>query len=108
MAVFMVATVIGTIPGARLSDRIGRKPVIYGSTGCGVLGMTIIGLGPADGGRRSFGMGFVGLGFGAFLAVDWALMTDIIPKASAGRYMGISNIVEATNGPIVDRDWQAR
>jgi hypothetical protein len=27
-------------------------------------------------------------------------MTDIIPKASAGRYMGISNIVEATNGPI--------
>ena len=99
MAVFMVATVIGTIPGARLSDRTGRKPVIYGSTGCGVLGMTIIGLAPTME-VASFGMGFVGLGFGAFLAVDWALMTDIIPKASAGRYMGISNIVEATNGPI--------
>jgi hypothetical protein len=27
-------------------------------------------------------------------------MTDIIPKASAGRYMGLSNIVEATNGPV--------
>ena len=25
---------------------------------------------------------------GTFLAVDWALMTDIIPKASSGRYMG--------------------
>jgi MFS family permease len=27
-----------------------------------------------------------------FLAVDWALMTDIIPRASAGRYMGLSNV----------------
>ena len=27
-------------------------------------------------------------------------MTDIIPKASAGRYMGLSNVVEATNGPV--------
>ena len=27
-----------------------------------------------------------------FLAVDWALMTDIIPRASAGRYMGLTNV----------------
>ena len=39
-------------------------------------------------------------GSGAYLAVDWALMTDIIPKASAGRYMGMSNVVEASNGPV--------
>ena len=26
------------------------------------------------------------------LAVDWALMTDIIPKAATGRYMGLSNV----------------
>jgi MFS family permease len=46
------------------------------------------------------GIVLVGFGGGAFLAVDWALMTDIIPKSSAGRYMGLSNVVEATNGPI--------
>jgi MFS family permease len=46
------------------------------------------------------GIAVVGLASGAFLSVDWALMTDIIPKASAGRYMGLSNIVEATNGPV--------
>ena len=42
----------------------------------------------------------MGVGLGSFLSVDWALMTDIIPKASAGRYMGISNVATATNGVI--------
>ena len=59
--------------------------------------MTIIGLAPSVE-LAIVGIGFVGLAGGAFLAVDWALMTDIIPKASAGRYMGLSNVVEATNG----------
>jgi MFS family permease len=39
-----------------------------------------------------------GLSAGAFLAVDWALITDIIPKASSGRYMGISNVATASAG----------
>jgi MFS family permease len=44
------------------------------------------------------GAAFFGAGSGMFLAVDWALMTDIIPKASSGRYMGISNVATATAG----------
>jgi MFS family permease len=46
------------------------------------------------------GLVAVGIGAGAFLAVDWALMTDIIPRESAGRYMGISNVGTALAGPI--------
>jgi MFS family permease len=42
----------------------------------------------------------VGVATGAFLAVDWALMTDLIPKATAGRFMGISNVASAAAGPI--------
>ena len=94
----LAATAIGTIPGARISDRIGRKPVIYASAVVGAIGMTIVGLAPSVV-VACVGIALVGLGGGAFLAVDWALMTDIIPKASAGRYMGLSNVVEATNGP---------
>jgi MFS family permease len=37
---------------------------------------------------------------GAFLAVDWALMSDIVPKASTGRYMGISNVATASAGTV--------
>lgn len=33
---------------------------------------------------------------GIFLAVDWAFMTDIIPKIAAGRYMGLSNVATAS------------
>jgi MFS family permease len=37
---------------------------------------------------------------GSFLAVDWALMSDIVPKASTGRYMGISNVATASAGTV--------
>jgi MFS family permease len=51
-----------------------------------------------------------GVSAGTFLAVDWALMTDIIPKASSGRYMGLSNVATtsstliavATGGLVMD------
>ncbi len=42
----------------------------------------------------------IGIGAGMFVSVDWALMVDIIPKVTAGRYMGISNVVTATSGAI--------
>jgi MFS family permease len=41
-----------------------------------------------------------GISAGMFLAVDWALMTDIIPKASSGRYMGLSNVATASAGVL--------
>jgi MFS family permease len=37
---------------------------------------------------------------GAFLAVDWALISDIVPKGSTGRYMGISNVATASAGTV--------
>jgi MFS family permease len=41
-----------------------------------------------------------GLGAGIFLSVDWALMTDVIPKETTGRYMGILNAGTAAAGPV--------
>jgi MFS family permease len=37
---------------------------------------------------------------GTFLSADWALMSDVIPKATAGRYMGILNAGTAIAGPV--------
>ena len=94
-----LCTAVATIPAARLSQRIGRKPVIYAACGLGAVGMTIAALAPVPPVLVVAGV-LVGIGGGSFLAVDWALMTDIIPKASSGRYMGISNVATATNGVV--------
>ena len=41
-----------------------------------------------------------GIGMGLFLSADWALMADVIPKETAGRYMGILNAGTAMAGPV--------
>jgi len=94
-----VVTVAATVPSARLSDRVGRKPVIYVACAIGGLGMVVAGLAP---GMPVFivAAALIGAASGTFLAVDWALMTDIIPKAASGRYMGISNIAVASAGAV--------
>jgi MFS family permease len=90
---------LASLPGARLSDRFGRKPVIYGGmilTGIGLLGMA---LAPTP--ELAIAL-FVpaGIGIGSFLSVDWALMTDVIPKHTSARYMGILNAGTAMATPV--------
>jgi MFS family permease len=94
-----LTVVISTIPAARLSDRIGRKPVIYASCLLGAAGATVISVSPTIL-VAEIGVIALAIASGAFLSVDWALMTDIIPKASSGRYMGISNVATACAGPL--------
>jgi MFS family permease len=108
--VVAVVTALSTFPAARLSDRIGRKPVIYVACLVAGVGLLVVALAPAFPVVLA-GAVLMGAGAGSFLAVDWALMTDIIPKAASGRYMGISNIAVAAAGtlagvlvgPLIDR-----
>lgn len=102
LVIIVIANLIAIIPSARISDRIGRKPVIYASSVVGGIGLLIAALSPAlpieeaKAGAVPIGVFIGSFLFGAsagtFLAVDWALITDIIPRASSGRYMGLSNV----------------
>jgi MFS family permease len=103
--IFVIAAVVGittglaTIPAAKLSDRVGRKGMIYAGIALGIVGIVVLA------GAPNFlvalaGLVLVGLSSGSFLAVDWALMTDIIPKATTGRYMGISAVATGLAGPL--------
>jgi len=91
------------------SDRYGRRQVIWLGCAIGAAGMAVLALTPIQPEIGFQGVRFplvalaavpVGIGAGMFLAVDWALMVDIIPKATAGRYMGLSNVVTATSGAL--------
>jgi len=88
---------LAVLPAARASDRFGRKPVIYTACGVGAAALSIIAVAPSVP-LVLVGAGLLGVSTGSFLAVDWALMTDIIPKASSGRFMGISNVATASAG----------
>jgi MFS family permease len=96
LIIVVLANLLAIIPSARISDRIGRKPVIYASCVVGAVGLTIAALAPSVP-FAMLGAGLFGASAGTFLAVDWALITDIIPRASSGRYMGLSNVATGSS-----------
>jgi MFS family permease len=94
-----VSYVAAAYPAARLSDRIGRKSVIYAAAAIAAVGLLGVTLSPTPLVATLF-IAVLAIGGGSFFAVDWALMTDIIPKVTSGRFMGISNVVTAGAGPV--------
>jgi MFS family permease len=90
---------ISVVPASKLSDRIGRKKVIYGSCLAGGAGLGMGAVAPILPVALA-GAALFAIAAGAFLAVDWALMSDIVPKVSTGRYMGISNVATASAGTV--------
>jgi MFS family permease len=98
-AIVGVSTALAAIPGGRLSDRYGRRPVIWTAAliaGIGLIGVTFA---PSPEFAVASWVPF-GIGMGIFLSADWALMADVIPKETAGRYMGILNAGTAMAGPV--------
>jgi MFS family permease len=73
--------------------------MIYLACVIGGIGLVVAALAPSPP-VLVLGVLLLGMGAGTFLAVDWALMTDIIPKASSGRFMGISNLAVGLAGPV--------
>jgi len=99
LIVVVAANVVAILPASRLSDRVGRKPLIFAACAGGAAGTAIIAVTPSIP-VALVGAALFGAANGSFLAVDWALMTDIIPRASAGRYMGMSNVATGSATPI--------
>jgi MFS family permease len=94
-----VSTAVAAIPGGRLSDRFGRRPVIWAASAIACVGLAAVAVAPTP----EFAIGAwipFGIGVGIFLSADWALMADVIPKETAGRYMGILNAGTAMAGPV--------
>ena len=94
-----IATAAAAFPGARMSDRFGRRPMIWVACAVASIGMALVALAPSPALAIAAFVPF-GIGVGIFLSVDWALMTDVIPKETTGRYMGILNAGTAAAGPV--------
>jgi MFS family permease len=85
--------------GGRLSDRVGRKRLVAYAGWIAAAGTFLLLF------SRSMPLVIVsgciiGLGTGTFYSTNWALGTDLVPRAEAGRYLGISNLAGAGAGIV--------
>jgi len=98
-AVIFVFLLISSIIGGILSDKVGRKQLLAVAGILAVLGTIILVFSRTIPLVMVSGV-FLGLGTGTFMASNWALGTDLVPREDAGRYLGISNLAGAGAGII--------
>ena len=99
-----LAALLVAVPSGRLSDQLGRKPLVYAS--CLVMAVVYIGFALAP----SMLMVLVltvgwGMGNGMFLSVDYALACDVLPSlehaAQSLGVWGVSAFLGSTLGPLI-------
>jgi Na+/melibiose symporter-like transporter len=85
---FILGGLLGNIISAPLSKRYGKKAVI--ATGLVSAGILFVPLIFTHSVIPAVGLGLLlGVGWGAFIAADWAFACTLMPKQLAGTYMGV-------------------
>ncbi len=99
IGIFILATALGS---GWLADKIGRKRLVGISgivaAGGGFLLLSMIWI-PSLVVLYIAGT-IIGVATGLFMTANWALGTDLVPDAEAGRYLGISNLAGAGAGIV--------
>ncbi|MDN5571355.1 MAG: MFS transporter [Propionibacteriaceae bacterium] len=96
--VYAAASIIATFIAGRMSDRLGRRKIfVFIASGLFALGLVVLLLMPTPTGVLIYAV-LGGMGFGAYMAVDVALVVDILPDPNdAAKDLGVINI--ANNVP---------
>ncbi len=82
-----------------LADRFGHKRIVALAGIVAAFGVAIA-IATPDLTVISIGGAFIGAATGMFYTANWALGTSLVPKAEAGRYLGISNLAGAGAGAV--------
>jgi MFS family permease len=93
------ALVLVSLPSGWLSDRIGRKPLVVIAGFLAAVGTAVLLAVRSEALLTLAGL-IIGASVGTFLAANWALVTDIVPKQEAARYLGVANIATAGGSAI--------
>ena len=93
---YAVMVIITSVVGGRLSDRLGRrKPLVIISSAVIAAASLILAFAPTWTGAL-IGASVLGIGFGCYLAVDFALITEVLPTAlNRGKDLGVINIANS-------------
>jgi Na+/melibiose symporter-like transporter len=103
-----IAMLVVVYPAGRLSDKVGRKPVLIFSGLLAAFGVVLIYY------ARAYFLilvagSLIGIAAAAFLSANWALAIDLVPGEEAARYLGLTNLATAGGaalarliGPVID------
>ena len=99
IGIFILATALAS---GWLADRVGRKRLVAVSGLMAALGGFILlsTIWVSNLSILYIAGTIIGLATGLFMTANWALGTDLVPDAEAGRYLGISNLAGAGAGII--------
>jgi MFS family permease len=94
--IYAVLVIVTSVVGGRLSDRMGRRKPLVIISSCVIAAASLtIGLFPTWAGAIA-GASVLGVGFGAYQAVDFALVTQVLPRAEdRGKDLGVINIANS-------------
>jgi len=84
------AAILSSIPSGILSDRLGRRNLIFVAQFLMAIACCVFVFAPNITWAYIAGIP-AGLAYGVFTAVEWALACNLLPKAEAARYLGVWN-----------------
>ena len=99
MLVVGISILIISLPSGWLTDKFGKKPLIFASGILASIGTLLVILTPSMPLIYVGGV-LIGLASGIFFVANWALGTELVPQKEAGRWLGISNLAGAGAGAI--------
>ena len=103
-----VGLVVTVYLAGRLSDRVGRRPIVVASGLLGAVGVILLYFSHDLTTVLASGA-VIGLANGALLSAAWALAADLAPRNAGARYLGLTNLALAAGsalarliGPVID------
>jgi MFS family permease len=99
LAIAIVIAALAAVGAGAVSDRIGRRPVLYGCLVAAGIGLVGVGFAPTLWLVALPGALLAGA-VGAFQAVNWALLSDHVPENQAATAFGLANIATAGAGAL--------
>lgn len=109
LILMVLCSLVGTIPAGIWGDRVSKKTILFAALAC--LSAAALGLAFVGALRPVWAIGVVlGIAWGAFFSVDWALACNLLPEGRAAGLMAVWNIGAAgpqvaslfLGGPLVD------
>lgn len=95
-AIYSLCVILTAVASGKWSDRLGRRKVfVIGSGGVMAVAAVVLASWPTWTGAVT-GAVILGIGFGVYLSVDFALLTEVLPSArDRGKDLGVINIANS-------------